>query len=256
MSLQRLIVSAEQIVDQQLWLRSPQQHYLTRVLRLQAGGEFVVLDGQGGVWQAVLEPSLSSARLQPIAEDAAPAPTVILPAVTLLAAIPKQGFDDVVRQATELGVAAIVPVLSERTLPHPGQNKVTRWRRIVQEAAEQCERLQVPNLVEPLPLAQALQLGQTVEQRYFCATRLPVPPLLRCVQQARISAPIAAAPRSEPSMIVAIGPEGGWSEAEVELALAADYQLVSLGPLVLRAVTASIAALAGVIGVYTAGLGE
>src|SRR6476469_10696965 len=91
--------------------------------------------------------------------------------VTLMAALPKgNGFDEVVRQATELGVASIVPVTSDRTLLKPSSQKVDRWRRIAAEAAEQSERQFVPTILEPISFEFAVKdCGQ--KYRYICVAR-------------------------------------------------------------------------------------
>ncbi len=133
--LQRLAVTATQICDRQIDLTREQQHYLNRVLRLQAGDRFIAMDGRGHWWLAVLE-AQETGLIASITEEIAVNRELPVE-VTLMAALPKgNGFDDVVRQATELGVASIVPVTSDRTLLKPSDQKVDRWRRIAAEAAE------------------------------------------------------------------------------------------------------------------------
>ena len=230
--MQRVIVSPNQIIDTTLTLTAEQQHYLKRVLRLQAGDRFLALDGQGHLWLAVLAVVGTQATLTPIPESPTTDTVASRPHITLAACLPKQGFDDVVRQVTELGVDQIVPLLSERTLPRPSAHKLQRWRRIATEAGEQSERLTVPTIVEPT--AWSTWLTQPSQaHRYLCVARPPCQSLLSVCLSSRPSA-----------VVIAIGPEGGWTEAEVTVAIANGYQLVTLGQQILRSVTAPIAALA------------
>ena len=150
-------------------------------------------------------------------------------------ALPKgNGFDDVVRACTELGVANIVPVLSDRTLLNPSPQKLERWRRIAIEATEQSERTIIPTILEPTSFKAALSLF-TTEQKYICEGRGNNPHLLSYLQhQSKIT---------NNQIIIAIGPEGGWTETELELAIASGYQPVSLGKRILRAITAPTVAL-------------
>jgi len=234
--VQRVVVDPVQIEAASLTLTTAQRHYLQRVLRLQPGDRFLALDGQGQMWEATLQPDSAPATLQVL--PAALAVTPSRPKFTLAACLPKQGFDEVVRQATELGVDEIVPILSDRTLLKPSANIVQRWRRIIAEAGEQSERLTVPHLREPLTWSKWLT-HESQDFRLICVARRSVPALLSVCLSAQFT-----------SLEVAIGPEGGWTEAEVESAIAQGYQPVTLGSSILRAVTASITAL----GVLQAGI--
>jgi 16S rRNA (uracil1498-N3)-methyltransferase len=233
--LRRLVVLPSQFKDESIDLSDEQQHYLRRVLRLQAGDRFIVMDGQGHTWLAELQQSTSTQAklLEPLQTN-----TELPIHLTLIAALPKgSGFDEVVRQVTELGVTCIQPVISDRTLINPSVQKVDRWRRIASEAAEQSERLIVPTIEEPIAFDKLLNLQECSPpnlRRYLCVTRRSVPHLLQC---------LASKESDVTDIYLTIGPEGGWTEAEVEQAIATGYQPVSLGSRILRAVTAPIVAL-------------
>lgn len=257
--LQRLAVTAAQICANQIDLTKEQQHYLNRVLRLQAGDRFIAMDGRGHWWLAILaatETGLFASITEEIAANGELPVTV-----TLMAALPKgNGFDEVVRQATELGVASIVPVTSDRTLLKPSSQKVDRWRRIAAEAAEQSERQIVPEILEPVSFDLAVKnCGQ--KHRFICVARggnrhlwdcvsglePPQPPLLRGEQEPEES-PQPRLLRGEQeteelSIAIAVGPEGGWTDGEVERAIEFGFEPVSLGSRILRAVTAPMVAL-------------
>jgi 16S rRNA (uracil1498-N3)-methyltransferase len=260
--LQRLAVTATQICDRTIDLTREQQHYLNRVLRLQAGDRFIAMDGRGHWWSAVLEEQ-ETGLFASIAEEIAVNRELPVE-VTLMAALPKgNGFDEVVRQAAELGVASIVPVTSDRTLLKPSSQKVARWKRIAAEAAEQSERQIVPTILEPVSFDVAIK-DCFQKYRFICVARgenrhlwdcliglePPQPPLVRGEQEIEPpqptfvgAVPPCPPPRGELSIVIAIGPEGGWTEGEVERAIEFDFEPVSLGSRILRAVTAPIVAL-------------
>lgn len=232
--LQRLVISAVQRQGEQISLTPEQQHYLGRVLRLGQGDRFVAMDGAGRSWLAELVQSDLAQLVEAITIQ-----TELPIAVTLMAALPKgNGFDEVVRQATELGVVCIAPVISDRTLLHPSPQKLDRWRRIAQEAAEQSERQLVPILLDPIPFLTAVHPNSALDS-YICVTRQVSSPFLDRLLANRSSA-----------LRVAIGPEGGWTEAELEQAIESNFQPVTLGTRILRSVTAPIVALALIAAAY------
>ncbi|MFM7323345.1 MAG: 16S rRNA (uracil(1498)-N(3))-methyltransferase, partial [Nodosilinea sp.] len=228
--MQRLVVGANQLRGDQLWLTPEQQHYLYRVLRLTTGSQFIALDGQGQHWLAQLGPEPGMAIARPQVVEALARPTI-----TLAIALPKgNGFDPVVRQATELGVSRLQPILSERTLLQPSTARLDRWQRIAAEATEQSERLQQPQILPPLAWADYLARLDHPRQAWLCVPRQAAPHLLSLALRGPLTG----------DLVIATGPEGGWTEVEIATALAARFQPASLGPLILRAVTAPLAALA------------
>jgi 16S rRNA (uracil1498-N3)-methyltransferase len=264
--MQRLVVDSSQIHPPIAHLSIDQCHYLRRVLRLKLGDRFIVLDGQGRSWVATLSQSDAAESSQvefagrAIANLLEPivSPTELPVSITLVVALPKgNSFDDIVRQATELGVVQIAPVISDRTLLNPSPQKRDRWQRIAQEAAEQSERQQVPVILEPISFSE--YLGNLAEapfvQGYLAVTRYVAPHLLDCLLSPSLPA-LASLPSSPNSLSIAIGPEGGWTEMEVEAAIAVGYQPVSLGRRILRTVTAPIAALTLIAAVYERGTVE
>lgn len=231
--LQRVAIAPSQIHAAQLCLTEDQYHYLHRVLRLQSGDCFIAMDGMGHGWLAQLAATaLGATLLQPmVVTNELPVP------ISLWIALPKgNGMDDIVRQCTELGVSKILPILSDRTLLQPSPQKLERWRRIAREAAEQCERPVIPTLLEPQAWQNALtQSSRDQGVKYICTTRQAAPLLLQALT--------CQLPSSSPIQ-VATGPEGGWTQLEVEQAIAHQFHPVSLGRRILRAVTAPVAAMA------------
>jgi 16S rRNA (uracil1498-N3)-methyltransferase len=233
--LQRIAIAPTQIVNNDILLTPAQHHYLTRVLRLQTGGQFQAIDGTGQLY--LCELAASNAQ---IVELITPLVGTTpehrkLPPITLICALPKgNNFDDIVRACTELGVTDILPAMSERTLLVPSPQKQQRWGKIAQEATEQSERLTVPTIAEPRPLQRILSELPELSDKYLCEARGEYPHLLTRLQSRQlIDRPI----------IVAIGPEGGWTPTEIQLGIAYQFQLVSLGRQILRTITAPIVAL-------------
>ena len=228
----RLVIAPNQQQQGQINLTPQQQHYLQRVLRLNDGDRFVAMDGQGQCWIAA-KMGISAQIIAPLSES-----TELPVAITLIVALPKgNGFDQVVRCCTELGVASLVPAIAARTLLKPSSHKLQRWCRIAQEAAEQSERQIVPKIWEPVQFTTALEIikeqGDQQTAYYICVARGDAQHLLPCLEN-----------HPSQQMVIATGPEGGWTPAEVEAAIAAGFEPVSLGSRILRAVTAPIAALA------------
>jgi 16S rRNA (uracil1498-N3)-methyltransferase len=203
-----------------------QNHYLKKVVRLKPHARFIALNGQGQAWLAEIIDN-SAYLLEPINEA-----NELPVKVTLMAAIPKNGFDDIVRAATELGVNRIIPLLTERSLVNPSFQKLERWRKIASEAVEQSERQIIPIIEEPQEFLEILNKGASSQTTcYIGVTRRTVGSLLSQLH-----------PSTE--IIIAIGPEGGWTEAEIEQAIAAHFLPVSLGKRILRTITAPLVALA------------
>ncbi len=268
--LQRIAIAPSQFQQGQILLTKDQQHYLGRVLRLREGDRFIAMDGKGKWWLAQLAGEQAQVLESLLVETELPI------SITLMVALPKgNGFDEVVRCCTELGVTCIAPVLSDRTLLHPSPQKLERWRRIAAEAAEQSERSFVPTILEPVAFNTGLSLviGHTLQedvrvasrreapmsfansQQYICVARGEFPHLKDCLQhQGQMTNDIAQSlsggnlrselcKRGQKTIVIATGPEGGWTTQEIENAKSAGFQPVSLGRRILRAITAPVVAL-------------
>jgi 16S rRNA (uracil1498-N3)-methyltransferase len=144
-------------------------------------------------------------------------------------------------KATELGVAAVAPVIARRTEKHLAQaadKRVERWRRIVHEASQQSRRSDVPLILDIASLAARVRAAST-SVRIVLAEQERTTTLRSAIEEAA-----DAAGEEMPTLEIAIGPEGGWAPEEEALFDANGWRAVSLGPRILRAETAAIAALA------------
>jgi 16S rRNA (uracil1498-N3)-methyltransferase len=205
-----------------------QARHIATVLRLRPGARVVVFDG-GAEVDAVLE-GVDEARVTARAVGG-PRPATRIADVTLIQGVPRGAkMDDVVRMATEIGLAAILPALTERTVATPAEGRIQRWRRITQEAAKQCGRADLPEIPPARPLGAILA--------DLAPSDLFVVPWERATDSiARIASGVPFW-----SATILIGPEGGLTEGEVRAAVAAGGRPVSLGPLVLRTETAGVVA--------------
>ena len=219
-------------------LTGAQAEHMTRVLRAQPGMEADVVAG-GHVFHAqVVAVSGGEVRFNLIAElDADPA----LPITLVMAVYKFDHMEWAIEKATELGVAAIAPVISRRTEKHlaaAAQKRAERWRRIAHEAAQQSRRCDVPLVYDPEPLAARVRAASEAA-RIVLAEQERTTTLRNALEEA-----VAAAGTEMPALEIAIGPEGGWAPEEEARVDANGWRAASLGPRILRAETAAIAALA------------
>jgi len=208
-------------------------HYLRHVLRLPVGAALAVFNGRDGEWQAeIVAYSRESCRLAVVRLRRAPPPVPPADLWLLFAPIKRTRIELLVEKATELGVTRLLPVITQ----HTGVARVNRERllAIAVEAAEQCDRLTVPDICPPESLTRVLHdWPEAGRQLLVCAESGPVQPMA--------TAAVALAPG--PAALL-VGPEGGFSAGELdELAGRPFVVAVGLGPRVLRAETAAVAAL-------------
>jgi 16S rRNA (uracil1498-N3)-methyltransferase len=215
-----------------------QAEHMARVLRAQPGTEADVVAG-GRVFHAeVAAVAPVEVRFNLIAEiQADPA----LPVTLVLSIYKFDRMEWALEKATELGVAAVAPVIARRTEKHlalAAEMRAERWRRIVHEAAQQSRRSDVPIVYDPAPLAARVRAASRAS-RIVLAEQERTSTLSHALDEA-----VAAAADEMPALEIAIGPVGGWAPEEEALFDANGWLAVSLGPRILRAETAAIAALA------------
>ena len=209
-----------------------------QVLRLQPGSAITLFDGQGGEWQAeVLAMGRSEVRVH--LQTQQPAQRELDHAVTLALAMPANDrMDALVEKATELGVRAIQPLMSERSVlrlnAERADKKVAHWRGVAIAACEQSGRTQLPEIAPVQTLAAWLAALPAAEagQRRWLLSPTAAQPL------AQLAAALAT------RTLVLSGPEGGLSPAEEQAAVSRGFLAAQLGPRILRADTAPLAVLA------------
>ncbi|MEQ9638478.1 MAG: 16S rRNA (uracil(1498)-N(3))-methyltransferase [Alphaproteobacteria bacterium] len=219
----RLYVEADLAAGAGVTLAGGQAHYLRQVMRKGAGAEVLLFNGRDGEWRCtVAELDRHGGRVE-VGEQRCSQVATVGPAL-LFAPVKKDRVDFLLEKATELGATALRPVITQRTVVE--RVNLDRYRAICVEAAEQCGRLDLPDLSEPAPLRQVLDAWPADARLLFADTEGGTP-----------IAGLAAATDA-----ILIGPEGGFSEPE--RTLLATATAISLGPRILRAETAAAAALA------------
>lgn len=207
-----------------------------QVLRLQAGDALTLFDGRGGQWSAqVARMGRSRVSVDVQAHDAreCEAPRTIELAIVMPA---NERMDSVIEKATELGVGCVVPLQSERSVVRlSGERAIRRvahWQAIARAACEQCGRNRVPRVADITPLA--LYQPPQGHTRLLLSPEPTAPALTQW---------LADAPAPQP-LVLACGPEGGFSPDEIRALRASGWQPARLGPRILRADTAALAAVA------------
>jgi 16S rRNA (uracil1498-N3)-methyltransferase len=197
------------------------------VLRLPLGERLIVLDNAGWQYEAELvEVGRRATAALHHKHRAANEPAIHL---TLYQALLKRdNFEWVLQKGTEIGVSRFVPLLTARTVAQP-PHKPERWQRILTEAAEQCRRGRIPELAAPLRLADAW--GEAAKADIA---------LLPWEGAEGLTLKAALAGKQPRSLALLVGPEGGWTEEEVENGRSQGIIPISLGPRILRAETAAI----------------
>ncbi len=228
--LVRLFVDAPLSDAGQIALSSMQINYLANVMRLGPGHEVLVFNGQEGEWLAVLRVAGRGYTLE-IERQIRPqsdGPDIHY----VFAPLKRAKLDYMVQKATELGAAVLQPVMTRRTVAE--RVNLERMRANVIEAAEQCGILRVPEILAPAPLERVLATWNR-ERR-----------IIYCDEAAELTSPLEALSALSPGpLAVLIGPEGGFDPAERRRLRALDFvTAISLGPRIMRADTAAIAALA------------
>ncbi|MBB4124067.1 16S rRNA (uracil(1498)-N(3))-methyltransferase [Martelella radicis] len=228
--LQRLYVEAGLAAGEAFEADRNQFHYLAHVIRAEEGTELLLFNGRDGEWLARISyPTRKKITLQPV-EQTRPQPP--LPDLTYLFAPLKVGrMDYMVQKAVEMGAGRIQPVMTQHVQGKPG--KSDRLAANIIEAAEQCGVLAVPELLEPVKLADLLE-GWEADRR-----------LIFCDEADEDQNPVTALQRvTEKKLALLIGPEGGFSDEERAMLRSRPFVTpIPLGPRILRADTAAVAAL-------------
>ncbi len=231
-----------QISDDQVKITGKELHHLVDVVRLREGDEITVLDGVGGVYEVVITSCTRDVATGEIKDHRQLEPPAA--EVTLFVGLPKSDkMDMVVQKATELGAHRVVPLLCQRSVPHPpekrAERRAARWRQIAVAASKQSRRPFFPVISHILHFDEALEEHHSDLKLIFVPDITSVGPnRLKDVLGQNIGAK---------EISIFIGPEGGFTEDEVSQATSAGAIPVSLGENILRTETAAIAALSIVL---------
>ena len=221
-------VEASDVAGSRVVIAGPQGHHLARVLRVRPGERGVAVSNGTEYEIEVVEVAGSRVVGRVVGERPVQGEPGL--GITLLQAVlPNPDFDAVIEAGTAVGIGRFIAVRAERSVARPAAQRLARWQAIAGSAAEQSHRGEVPEVVGPLSLPAALEQAR--------GARL-------LVLEPSASVPLARAIDGSDAYTIAVGPEGGWTPAELSLIREHDGVMVNLGPRILRARLAAVVAAA------------
>lgn len=235
--MSRFYVRPEAVKDGRIYIEKEESHHIIDVMRLREGDMVTVFDGTGKEYKGNISSAENKRVIIDVSETKAAGRKRPV-SVSLAQAIPKKDkMDLIVQKATELGVDAILPVESARTIVRPKgerrQHKIERWQKKAVEASKQCGRTELPNIRDIARFSDVVRLISEYDLAIMLCLAERAAPFKSVLKKA-----------NRPKSILAIvGPEGGFTEDEIVAAAASGAVLISLGSLTLRSDTAAIAAL-------------
>jgi 16S rRNA (uracil1498-N3)-methyltransferase len=237
MALRRFYISPEMVHAPQPEITGSDAGHICRVLRLSAGDAVELFDATGNGYRAIIV-SASPQRVRFTIEETVPLLAESSVRITLAQGILKdRKMDDLIRQLTELGIARWIPFYAARSIPVPGKKglgkRLDRWEKIALEAVKQCRRGRVPEIRPAGNFDEMLAASADCDLKILfwegAAGAFEVP---------------ASAPQQPNKILVLVGPEGGFDPGEVRRAQVHGFLATGLGPRILRAQTATLAACA------------
>ena len=233
----RIFVGSDKIKDDTVSIEGSDVNYLKNVLRLKAGDEISIINSGNREYSAkILSCEKDSIKAKFIAKKYPKSESKLK--VAIAQGIPKNPkMDIIVQKATELGVIKVIPLKAKRSMVKIGPEKegmrVARWQKIAKEAAEQSGRLVIPLVEEIMDFKEVLRLNKDFDKCMMLWEMEKEKTLKKFLQENK----------SMKSLLVLIGPEGGFSHDEVEMARKEGFVTVTIGSRILRTETAALAAL-------------
>ncbi len=228
----RLLLNGSYRVSDEVEVDGDELHYLTRVRRKSHGDTVEVQVSEGHRFRCRIT-HISRDQATLTVEEELPGAASSWP-VNLLVAVPKRNLmDDIVRKVSEIGVEQILPVLTERSVARPGSTRVARWQRIAAESVRQCGR------ETPLAVEEIRPLNEALARLKGQGTTVILHPVGRAEAD---GSSLFDTTSPKPPISIAIGPEGGFTDAEIGMAHKLGFKQATLGAVVMRVETAAIAA--------------
>ena len=218
--------------------------YLSVVLRMDVGDELLVSDGVARTCETKIT-EISKSLIELNIQNECPFEEGYGTQITLYQGMPKGSkMDEIVRKSTELGVCRIVPTLTERSVPEIKRDafssKVSRWRRIAEEAARQSHRMSIPEVSEVISFADAVKELSSLDYDVTLA-------LYELEEKQTLKVALQENKIQSPKIAVFIGPEGGFEQEEISQLVSAGAAVVTVGETILRTETAGPAAIAMIL---------
>ena len=259
--MSRFYVPQAAVKGNSIHISGKEAHHILDVMRLKVSDEVVVFDGTGNEYTGIVKEARNKSLLVEIIRTRK---TGIQQGcnITLIQALPKkEKMDYIVEKATELGVNVVMPVTTARTIPDWNESKkaqvVERWKKISLEAAKQCGRANLPEIMPIVTLEEAIRHCEEPKATKQSKAEIASPlkglamttcdlKLIAALSDNAIKLKDALKGSHGANTAIAIGPEGDFTPEEIELAAKAGFKVVSLGPRVLKSDTAGLAALAAI----------
>ncbi len=235
--MRHFFIDPSQSANSLVAIRQSEAHHIKNVLRLRPGDHIRLFDGTGFEYEAVIS-RISAAKVEAEILSKVRATLRSGPEIIVAQAFLKEKkMDDLVRKLCELGVAKWFPFFSQRSIPRPDASRLDgrsrRWQRIAAEALKQCRRIDLPQIGEALSFEAVLDYGKTCD--------------LKIVFWENESSPLESGMVSKAKdplkkILLMLGPEGGFTQDEIQMAENSGFMKAGLGPRILRAETATLAA--------------
>jgi len=235
--MRRFYIDASAVAGSLATLRGSEAHHLKNVLRLKPGDRIKLIDGTGSEYEAAIK-SLAAGEVEIEIRCRMQAPVNAGARILVAQAFLKEKkMDDLVRRLSELGIAGWVPFFADRCVPRPDKSRLAgrlqRWKRIAAEAAKQCRRSDILRIHEPLSFKAMLEFSQPCDLKmvFWENETAPLNPDFGVKREGSLK-----------KIMLVLGPEGGFTEQEIAAARQAGFAVAGLGPRILRAETATLAA--------------
>jgi 16S rRNA (uracil1498-N3)-methyltransferase len=221
---QRFFVD-EPVTSDRAVVSGAEAHHLLHVMRADIGDEVILIDGSGREFTARVD-RLARSQVECVIVATRIVDRELSREVVVGVALPKADRQRwLIEKLVELGVTRVVPLHTQRSVVHPDQRSLAKLQRTVVEASKQCGRNRLMEVAQLTPLTDYIRVAAPAAMKWIADPTGTLP---------------RSAPAAAPGYYLAIGPEGGWTEDELALARAADWQSVALGSRILRIETACL----------------
>lgn len=234
--MKRFFIAHSEIIKDSPVIEGPDAHHISKVFRLKPTDHIILIDGSGMEYEAEITHLSKNKVIVSVVKKYLPATEPQIQLIVGQGYLKDKKMDMLIRHLTELGITQWLPVISEFSVPKPDikkiYSKIQRWEIIAKEAAKQCRRTRIPEILSPMTFQHAVKKNFDADLKIIFYENETVA-LLKTMQTLN----------QKPSTIfVLLGPEGGFSNKEIELAKSNGFIIASLGPRILRAETASLSA--------------
>ncbi len=234
--MKRFFIAHSEIIKDSPAIEGPDAHHISKVFRLKPADHIILIDGTGMEYEAEITHLSKNKVAVDIVKKYSPATEPPIQLIVGQGYLKDKKMDMLIRHLTELGISQWLPVTSEFSVPKPNMGKINskieRWEIIAKEAVKQCRRTRIPEILSPMTFQHAVEenFGADLKIIFYENETVSLAKTMQTLNQI-------------PSTIfVLLGPEGGFSNKEIELAKSNGFIIASLGPRILRAETASLSA--------------